>query len=157
MPYDRLATSAYEASNLEVDDSFAVEALEEFLSNYPDNWRTPYNNIIEEIKDLERQLQPTETSLKVGKEIITIKDDGTMFFENGNPVTDPVIQNQANVLKEKKDGTLRVSISGGFKFFVLSDNKIILSAKNNLGKEYIADSKIMETILDKAVTYKKTC
>jgi hypothetical protein len=157
MPYDRLATSAYEASNLEVDDSFALEALEEFLSNYPDNWRTPYNNIIEEIKDLERQLQPTETLLKVGKEIITLKDDGTMFFENGQPVTDPVIQNQANVLKEKKDGTLRVSVSGGFKFFVLSDNKIILSAKNNLGKEYIADSKIMETILDKAVTYKKTC
>ena len=60
--YDSLARQAFEASNMEVDDTYAVEALEEFLSNYPDTWKTPYDNIINEIKDLENQLNPTKKS-----------------------------------------------------------------------------------------------
>jgi hypothetical protein len=80
-----------------------------------------------------------------------------MFFADGKPVTDTVLQNQASIAKEKRNETLRTSISGGFSFFILSDNKILLSGKNNVGKEYIADPEMMQRILDKAVIYKKTC
>jgi hypothetical protein len=155
--YDSLARQAFEASNVEIEDEAAVEALEEFLTNYPDTWKTPYENIINEIKELENQLSGAQTTVKVGKDQITINSNGDMFFADNTIVTDPIVQNQANIQKELKDGTLRVATSGGFQFFVLSDNKILLSAKNNLGKEYIADSQMKERILDKAVTYKKTC
>jgi hypothetical protein len=157
MPYDNLARSAFEASNMQVDDEYAVEALSEFLSNYPDNWKTPYNNIINEIDSLEEQLGGREVTVKVDKKDITIKPTGEMFFADGKPVTDAVLQNQASIAKEKRNGTLRTSISGGFNFFILSDNKILLSGKNNIGKEYIADPEMMQRILDKAVIYKKTC
>jgi 6-pyruvoyl-tetrahydropterin synthase len=60
--YDSLASQAFQASSMEVDDTFAVEALEEFLSNYPDTWKTPYENIMNEIKDLENQLNPAKKS-----------------------------------------------------------------------------------------------
>lgn len=74
--YDSLARQAYEASNMEVDDTFAVEALEEFLSNYPDTWKTPYNNIVDEIKDLENQLKSIEKSTeKVVSSQLSLFDD----------------------------------------------------------------------------------
>ena len=155
--YDSLATQAFEASSMEVEDDFAVEALEEFLSNYPDTWKTPYENIMDEINQLENELTGVQTVVKIGKDQITIDSSGNMFFEDNTTVKDPIVQNQANIQRELKDGTLRVATSGGFKFFVLSDNKILLSAKNNLGKEYIADSEMTQRILDKAVIYKKTC
>jgi hypothetical protein len=157
MPYDRLATSAYEAYGMPMDSEYAVTALEEFLTNYPDSWKTPYNNIINEINDLEEQLGGRETTVKVNKKDITIKPTGEMFFADGKPVTDAVLQNQASIVKEKRNGTLRTSVSGGFNFFILSDNKILLSGKTNIGKEYIADPEMMQRILDKAVIYKKTC
>jgi hypothetical protein len=156
-PYDLLASQAFQASSMEVEDDFAVEALEEFLSNYPDTWKTPYDNIMDEIKQLENELTGVQTVVKIGKDQITIDSSGNMFFEDNTIVKDPIVQNQANIQRELKDGTLRVATSGGFKFFVLSDNKILLSAKNNLGKEYIADSEMTQRILDKAVIYKKTC
>lgn len=155
--YDTLARQAFEASNVEVNDVIALEALEEFLTNYPDTWKTPYENIINEIKELENQLGGVQTTVKVGKDQITINSNGDMFFVDNTLVKDPIVRNQANIQKELKNGTLRVAISGGFQFFVLSDNKILLSAKNNLGKEYIADSQMTERILDKAIIYKKTC
>jgi hypothetical protein len=157
MPYDNLATSAFEASGMPMDNEYAVEALREFLTNYPDNWKTPYNNIINEIDSLEEQLGGREITVKVNKKDITIKPTGEMFFADGKPVTDTVLQNQASIAKEKRNETLRTSISGGFSFFILSDNKILLSGKNNVGKEYIADPEMMQRILDKAVIYKKTC
>jgi hypothetical protein len=156
MPYDNLARAAFEASGMQVDDEYAVEALSEFLSNYPDNWKTPYNDIINEIDSLEEQLGGKEVVVKVGKKQITIKPEGEMF-ENGKLVKDPILKNQANIAKEKRNGTLRTSISGGFNFLVLSDNKILLSGKNNVGKEYIADPEMMQRILDKAVIYKIKC
>jgi hypothetical protein len=156
MPYDNLATSAFEASGMPMDNEYAVEALREFLTNYPDNWKTPYNNIINEIDSLEEQLGGREVTVRVGKKQITIKPEGEMF-EDGKPVTDTVLQNQASIAKEIRNQTLRTSISGGFNFFILSDNKILLSGKNNVGKEYIADPEMMQRILDKAVIYKKTC
>jgi hypothetical protein len=157
MPYDKLATSAFEASGMPMDNEYAIEALREFLTNYPDNWKTPYNNIINEIDSLEEQLGGREITVKVNKKDITIKPTGEMFFADGKPVTDTVLQNQASIAKEKINETLRTSISGGFNFFILSDNKILLSGKNNVGKEYIADPEMMQRILDKAVIYKKTC
>jgi hypothetical protein len=157
MPYDNLATSAFEASGMPMDNEYAVEALREFLTNYPDNWKTPYNNIINEIDSLEEQLGGRETTVKVGKKDITIKPTGEMFFADGKAVTDTVLQNQASIVKEKRNGTLRTSVSGEFNFFILSDNKILLSGKTNIGKEYIADPEMMQRILDKAVIYKKTC
>ena len=157
MPYDNLATSAFEASGMPMDSEYAVEALREFLTNYPDNWKTPYNNIINEIDSLEEQLGGREVTVKVGKKDITIKPTGEMFFADGKPVTDTVLQNQASIVKEKRNQTLRTSISGGFNFFILSDNKILLSGKNNVGKEYIADPEMMQRILDKAVIYKIKC
>jgi hypothetical protein len=157
MPYDNLATSAFEASGMPMDNEYAVEALREFLTNYPDNWKTPYNNIINEIDSLEEQLGGREMTVKVDKKDITIKPTGEMFFADGKPVTDTVLQNQASIVKEKRNQTLRTSISGGFNFFILSDNKILLSGKNNVGKEYIADPEMMQRILDKAVIYKIKC
>ena len=74
--YDSLARQAFEASNMEVDDEFAVEALEEFLSNYPDTWKTPYNNIVNEIKVLENELKSMEKSKgKIVSSQLSLFDD----------------------------------------------------------------------------------
>ena len=74
--YDSLATQAYEASNMEVDDEFAVQALEEFLSKYPDTWKTPYNNIVNEIKALENELKSMEKSKgKIVSSQLSLFDD----------------------------------------------------------------------------------
>ena len=157
MPYDNLARAAFEASGMEVDDDYAVSALGEFLANYPENWKTPYTNIINEIKDIEDRLTPTQTIVNVDKQKITIKEDGTMVSSEGSVIKDETIKNKALIQKEMKEQKLRVSVVGQYKYFVLSNNKILLSTKSMLGKEYIADSQMTEKILAKAVIYKKTC
>jgi hypothetical protein len=92
--YDSLARQAYEASNVEVDDTVAVEALEEFLSNYPDTWKTPYNNIVDEIKDLENQLKSIEKSTE------KVVSSQLSLFDDQLDVSDSEID---NVLNEKKE------------------------------------------------------
>ena len=77
--YDSLARQAYEAANVEVEDDFAVEQLEEFLSTYPDTWKTPYENIVNEIKDLETKLEAIESA---GETMTTAS--GKMRLDDGN-------------------------------------------------------------------------
>lgn len=88
---------------------------------------------------------------------ITIKPDGTMFYQNGNEVTDQTTKNKVNIRKELQDGTLRTSVYNKFNYFVLSDDRIVGSGKTNLGKESITSEAIKEQILEKAVLYKKQC
>ena len=84
-PYDLLASQAFQASNMEVEDDYAVEALEEFLSNYPDTWKTPYDNIINEIKDLENQLNPVKKSTE------KVVSSQLSLFDNNEPEGLPAI------------------------------------------------------------------
>jgi hypothetical protein len=70
---------------MEVEDDYAVEALEEFLSNYPDTWKTPYENIINEIKDLENQLNPVKKSTK------KVVSSQLSLFDNNEPEGLPAI------------------------------------------------------------------
>lgn len=88
---------------------------------------------------------------------ITLKPDGSMFFDNGTEVTDQTIKNKANIRKELQDGTLRTSVFNRVNYFILSDNRILGGGKTNLGKESITDVDIAKKILDKAVLYKKQC
>lgn len=98
-----------------------------------------------------------DRQISVNQFNITVKSDGTMFYDNGKEVTDQTTKNKVNVRKELQDGTLRSSVYNGSNYFVLSDNRIVGSGKTNLGKESITDEKIKEAILAKAITYKKTC
>jgi hypothetical protein len=95
--------------------------------------------------------------IKVDQFNITIQPDGKMLFADGKEVTDQTIKNKVNIRKELQDGTLRVSTHNKNKYFVLLDGRILGSGKTNLGEETVSDPKIKEQILDKAITYKKTC
>jgi len=98
-----------------------------------------------------------DRQISVNQFNITVKPDGTMFYDNGKEVTDQTTKNKVNVRKELQDGTLRSSVYNNSNYFVLLDNRIVGSGKTNLGKESITDPKIKEAILAKAITYKKTC
>jgi alkylated DNA repair dioxygenase AlkB len=102
-------------------------------------------------------LETKDRQITVNQFNITLKPDGTMFYDNGKEVTDQTTKNKVNVRKELQDGTLRSSVYNNSNYFVLLDNRIVGSGKTNLGKESITDPKIKEAILAKAVTYKKTC
>jgi len=127
-------------------------------------------NDYKDLENYKKQLttQPTQTiseqpvilgdrQISVNQFNITVKPDGTMFYDNGKEVTDQTTKNKVNVRKELQDGTLRSSVYNNSNYFVLLDNRIVGSGKTNLGKESITDPKIKEAILDKAITYKKTC
>jgi len=113
--YDTLARQAYEASNMEVDDVFAVESLEEFLSSYPDTWKTPYNNIVNEIKDLENQLKSIEKVVSsqptIGNKMIT--PSGKITLKDGNSYNTSDINSEmleAMGYKAREIGTIVKSI-----------------------------------------------
>lgn len=113
-----------------------------------------------EIVEQLRGIKPStgvERNIKVDQYNITIQPDGTMFYENGNEVTDETIQNKANIRKELQDGTLRTSSYNNSEYYILSNNKILGSGKTNLGKESVANDKIKNDILAKAILYKKSC
>jgi hypothetical protein len=113
--------------------------------------------VVEEQVQLEEEATPTDRQIIVNQFNINIKPDGKMFYDNGNEVTDQTTINKVNIRKELQDGTLRVAIYNNFKYFILSDNKILGSGATNLGKESISDPTLKGKILAKAVTYKKTC
>jgi hypothetical protein len=73
MPYDNLARAAYEASGIQIDDEQAVVNLEQFISNYSDNWKTPYNNISNEINDILKEID----SISAGNEVAVTKRRNT--------------------------------------------------------------------------------
>lgn len=100
----------------------------------------------------EKNLQPRFFTINQFK--ITLNADGSMFFDNGNEVTDQIIKNKVIIKKELQDGTLRKSEWNGSIYFITSDNKIMGSGKTNLGKETIKDKNIIEKVLAKAVPYK---
>jgi hypothetical protein len=120
---------------------------EEKLNGYS-RWTKSAQPVVPETKD--RQITVNQFN-------ITLKPDGTMFYDNGKEVTDQTTKNKVNVRKELQDGTLRSSVYNNSNYFVLLDNRIVGSGKTNLGKESITDPKIKEAILAKAITYKKTC
>jgi len=98
-----------------------------------------------------------DRKINVNQFNITVKPDGKMFYDNGKEVTDQTIKNKVSIRKELQDGTLRTSVYNGSNYFVLLNGKVLGSGKTNLGKESVTDSKILESILSKAVIYKKTC
>ena len=128
-----------------------VMPLEEGMPTSPNiisETSTPTQPVVTETND--RQITVNQFN-------ITLKPDGTMFYDNGKEVTDQTTKNKVNVRKELQDGTLRSSVYNNSNYFVLSDNRIVGSGKTNLGKESVTDPKIKEAILAKAITYKKTC
>lgn len=72
-------------------------------------------------------------------------------------VTDELVKNEADLETAFQDGTLRISLYNNNKYFVLSDNRILESSEDNLGKAVDVSPEVAEEILDKAVVYKKTC
>lgn len=133
-----------------------VDAAEEYINKYSDDERNQeqeYFNSQYQSSDV----SPQDRQIKVNQFNITLKPDGTMFYDNGKEVTDQTTKNKVNIRKELQDGTLRSSVYNNSNYFVLLDGKVLGSGKTNLGKESIIDPKIKEDILAKAITYKKTC
>ena len=131
------------------------------LAELPTRAPETYKFLQQELKRLEDQVTKPSTgverNIKVDQYNIKIQPDGTMFYENGNEVTDETIQNKANIRKELQDGVLRTSDFNNSIYFVLSNNKILGSGKTNLGKESVQNASIKEQILAKAILYKKSC
>lgn len=88
---------------------------------------------------------------------ITVRPDGKMFYDNGNELTNQTIKNKVNVRQEIVAGTLRSSVYNGSVYFVLSDNRVVVSYGNNFGKESIKDPVIKAKVLARAVLYKSKC
>ena len=78
---------------------------------------------------------------------IRIMDDGTMFYDNGNPVIGERAQNKALVMKEEAEGTIRKAEYNGHDYAVLSDNKIISLSETNYGKEVYKRGRQREAIM----------
>jgi hypothetical protein len=134
------------AEHINLEDKAYID--EEFDARIAALKEIPSQPVVPETKD--RQITVNQFN-------ITLKPDGTMFYDNGKEVTDQTTKNKVNVRKELQDGTLRSSVYNNSNYFVLSDNRIVGSGKTNLGKESVTDPKIKEAILAKAITYKKTC
>lgn len=81
LPYDTLARAAYENVGIEMDDITAVENLNEFLSDYPDSWRTPYDRLIQERKSIEDKLKSPITK-KSSKPKVKGENQLSLFTEN---------------------------------------------------------------------------
>lgn len=99
-------------------------------------------------------IKPTSTSTDVrvttNSGNITIKENGKMFYDNGNEVTEDIVKNKALVKKEQKDGTLRRSEYNGSKYAVLSDDRIISLNETSAGKEVYKNGKARDIILENA-------
>jgi hypothetical protein len=62
MSYDTLARAAYAMVNREeTTDDKAVANLEEFILNYPNTWQTPYDNLKNNKKQIESELEILKT------------------------------------------------------------------------------------------------
>jgi hypothetical protein len=139
-----------------------ISKLEERIENGiagPDDYKD-LENYKKQLSSQATQPVVSETNdrqITVNQFNITVKSNGTMFYDNGKEVTDQTTKNKVNVRKELQDGTLRSSVYNNSNYFVLLDDRIVGSGKTNLGKESITDPKIKEAILAKAITYKKTC
>lgn len=88
---------------------------------------------------------------------ISLHPDGSMTYENGNPVTDEVTKNKVMIKKELIDGTLRKGFYNNSTYYITTDNRIFGSSKTNLGKETIKDKKIAAEILKNAEPFNNSC
>jgi len=78
---------------------------------------------------------------------ITIKADGSMFYDNGNEVTEEVVKNKALAKKEQQEGTLRRATYNKSQYAILSDNRIISLNESSAGKEVYKTGPQREQIL----------
>jgi hypothetical protein len=61
MSYDTLASASYAMAGREdVAGDVAVKNLAEFIDSYPSSWATPYNNLIDKKKQIERDIEDLE-------------------------------------------------------------------------------------------------
>ena len=109
---------------------------------------------------------PIEIAISAAKkaEVKKITINGESYTEKGNKlyknnveVTNKRVNEIHAVRREIQSGKIKITTYGNTNYFVLSDNKIVSSAKATLGQEANLSKEIKEMILDKAVEYRKTC
>jgi hypothetical protein len=100
----------------------------------------------------ESQVKKADFKVKTDSGIITIYSDGSMTYENGNPVTEDRVKNKALVRRSLQEGTLRTAEYNKTTYKILPDDRIISMAGTSIGKEvYIKPSTARTSILEQAV------
>ena len=146
----------------EISDAALIEYFQPRVGEKSIEEPSPLPQIIKgELQTKQEELQNLINSkdevIDIDHMHITIKSNGDMFYDNGNKLTNQTIKNKVNARREIMNGTIRSSVYNGSIYFVLSDDRIIVSYGNNFGKESVKDPTIKAKLLARAVLYKSKC
>jgi hypothetical protein len=127
----------------------------EAAKTYVDRYATPddFFRVAAPVKVAEKKLE--ERKIVINGQAYTERGDN--LYKNNELVKNQRVMEIYAVRKEIQSGKIKITTYGDANYFVLSDNKIVSSAKATLGQEAKLSEEIKKMILDKAVKYKKTC
>jgi len=128
-----------------------VDAAKSYVARYasPDD----FFRVAAPVKAIEKKIE--ERKITINGETYT--ERGNKLYKNNVEVTSQRVKDIYDIRKELQAGTIRVTTYGNNNYFVLSNNRIVSSAKATLGQEANVPKEVKEMILEKAVKYRKTC